>query len=83
MLRLAAAVAFLIGVGLYASFNADGLPGLSTQGLWFLVVAAAVGGCMAMNIGAIVAKAFPTPSSSLGSCCRRCGPRCFTTASST
>lgn len=52
MLRLAAAVAFLIGIGLYASFNADGLPGLSTQGLWFLIVAAAVGGYMAMNIGA-------------------------------
>ncbi len=52
MLRLAAAVAFLVAVGLYAAFNVDHLPGLSTQALWFLVVAAAVGGYMAMNIGA-------------------------------
>ncbi|WP_208300197.1 inorganic phosphate transporter [Aquabacterium sp. A08] len=52
MLRLAAAVAFLIGVGLYAAFSSEGLPGLSTQALWFLIVAAAVGGYMAMNIGA-------------------------------
>lgn len=52
MLRLAAAVAFLIGVGLYAAFSTEGLPGLSNQALWFLIVAAAVGGYMAMNIGA-------------------------------
>jgi PiT family inorganic phosphate transporter len=52
MLRLAAAVAFLVAVGLYAAFNVDHLPGLSTQALWFLIVAAAVGGYMAMNIGA-------------------------------
>ena len=52
MLRLAAAVAFLIGVGLYAAFSSEGLPGLSNQALWFLIVAAAVGGYMAMNIGA-------------------------------
>lgn len=52
MLRLAAAVAFLIAVGVYAALNADSLPGLSTQALWFLIVAAAVGGYMAMNIGA-------------------------------
>jgi PiT family inorganic phosphate transporter len=52
MLRLAAAVAFLVGVALYAAFNAEGIPGLPTQALWFLIVAAAVGGYMAMNIGA-------------------------------
>ncbi|WP_180683673.1 inorganic phosphate transporter [Tepidicella baoligensis] len=52
MLRLAAAVAFLVAVGLYAAFHVTRLPGLSTQALWFLVVAAAVGGYMAMNIGA-------------------------------
>ncbi|WP_198552386.1 inorganic phosphate transporter [Macromonas nakdongensis] len=52
MLRLAAAVAFLIAVGLYAAFNTESIPGLSNQALWFLVVAAAVGGYMAMNIGA-------------------------------
>ncbi|GAB3183083.1 inorganic phosphate transporter [Hydrogenophaga aquatica] len=52
MLRLAAAVAFLIAVGFYASFNGQAVPGLPTQGLWFLIVAAAVGGYMAMNIGA-------------------------------
>ncbi len=52
MLRLAAAVAFLIAVGFYAAFSTESLPGLSTQALWFLIVAAAVGGYMAMNIGA-------------------------------
>lgn len=52
MLRLAAAVAFLIAVGIYASFNADQVATLSPHALWFLVIAAAVGGYMAMNIGA-------------------------------
>ncbi len=52
MLRLGAAVAFLIGVGLYAALNAGTIPNLTTQAMWFLVVAAAVGGYMAMNIGA-------------------------------
>lgn len=52
MLRLAAAVAFLIAVGFYAALNAEHLPGLSNQSLWFLIVAAGVGGYMAMNIGA-------------------------------
>jgi inorganic phosphate transporter, PiT family len=52
MLRLAAAVAFLIAVGVYAAVNSESVPGLSTQALWFLIVAAAVGGYMAMNIGA-------------------------------
>jgi inorganic phosphate transporter, PiT family len=52
MLRLAAAVAFLVGVALYAAFNVEGIAGLPTQALWFLIVAAAVGGYMAMNIGA-------------------------------
>ena len=52
MLRLAAAVAFLIAVGIYASFNADHVAGLSPNALWFLVIAAAVGAYMAMNIGA-------------------------------
>ena len=51
-LRLAMAVAFLLAVGLYAAFNAQHVPGLSTQALWFLIIAAAVGGYMAMNIGA-------------------------------
>ena len=52
MMRLAAAVGFLVLVGLYAAFNTDHLPSLSTQSLWFLIIAAAVGGYMAMNIGA-------------------------------
>jgi len=52
MLRLAAAVAFLIAVGIYAAVNSASVAGLSTQALWFLIVAAAVGGYMAMNIGA-------------------------------
>jgi inorganic phosphate transporter, PiT family len=51
-LRLAAAVGFLALLGLYATLNIDGIPGLSNQGLWFLIVAAVVGGYMAMNIGA-------------------------------
>ena len=52
MLRLAAAVAFLIAVGIFASFNAEHVAGMSPNALWFLVIAAAVGGYMAMNIGA-------------------------------
>ncbi len=52
MLRLAASVAFLIAVGLYAAFSTESISGLSNQALWFLIVAAAVGGYMAMNIGA-------------------------------
>ncbi len=52
MLRLAASVAFLIAVGFYAAFSTESITGLSNQALWFLIVAAAVGGYMAMNIGA-------------------------------
>lgn len=52
MLRLAAAVAFLIAVGIFASFNAEHVAGISPNALWFLVIAAAVGAYMAMNIGA-------------------------------
>ncbi|MCX7692215.1 inorganic phosphate transporter [Tepidimonas taiwanensis] len=51
-LRLAAAVAALLIAGLYAALSVKALPGLSTQALWFLVIAAAVGAYMAMNIGA-------------------------------
>jgi len=51
-LRLAAAVGFLALLGVYATLNIEGLSGLSNQGLWFLIVAAVVGGYMAMNIGA-------------------------------
>lgn len=51
-LRLAAAVAGLVAAGLYAAVSVKALPGLSTQALWFLVIAAAVGAYMAMNIGA-------------------------------
>lgn len=52
MLRLAAAVVFLIAVGIFASFNAEHVAGISPNALWFLVIAAAVGAYMAMNIGA-------------------------------
>lgn len=52
MMRLAAAVGFLVLVGLFAAWNTASLPGLSNQALWFLIMAAAVGGYMAMNIGA-------------------------------
>lgn len=51
-LRLAAAVAAILIAGLYAALSVKALPGLSTQALWFLVIAAAVGAYMAMNIGA-------------------------------
>ncbi|MCX7814654.1 MAG: inorganic phosphate transporter [Tepidimonas ignava] len=51
-LRLAAAVAALVAAGLAATLMVRGTPGLSPQALWFLVIAAAVGGYMAMNIGA-------------------------------
>ncbi|TSE27103.1 inorganic phosphate transporter [Tepidimonas aquatica] len=51
-LRLAAAVAALVAAGLVAALMVRGTPGLSPQALWFLVIAAAVGGYMAMNIGA-------------------------------
>lgn len=51
-LRLAAAVAGLIAAGLYAAVEVGGVSGLSTQSLWFLVIAAAIGAYMAMNIGA-------------------------------
>ncbi len=51
-LRLAAAFAALMAAALYAALTVKGVPELTTQGLWFLVVAAAVGAYMAMNIGA-------------------------------
>ncbi len=50
--RLAAAVGFLILVALFAAWNSQSVAGLSPHALWFLVVAAAVGAYMAMNIGA-------------------------------
>jgi inorganic phosphate transporter, PiT family len=52
MMRLAAAIGFLVLVGLYAAWSSASVASLSHQALWFLVIAAAVGGYMAMNIGA-------------------------------
>ncbi|MFN4102828.1 MAG: inorganic phosphate transporter [Tepidimonas sp.] len=51
-LRLAAAVAGLVAAGLYAAVSVKAVAGLSTQALWFLIIAAAIGAYMAMNIGA-------------------------------
>ncbi|TSE27181.1 Sulfate permease CysP [Tepidimonas sediminis] len=51
-LRLAAAVMALLAAGIAAAVMVRPTPGLSTQALWFLVIAAAVGLYMAMNIGA-------------------------------
>ena len=51
-LQLATAVAFLLLVGLYASLTGASGAGLSSTSVWLLIVAAAVGAYMAMNIGA-------------------------------
>ncbi|WP_334153693.1 inorganic phosphate transporter [Tepidimonas sp.] len=42
-LRLAAAVAGLVAAGLYAAVSVKTAAGLSTQALWFLIIAAAIG----------------------------------------
>ncbi|MCW5653733.1 inorganic phosphate transporter [Hydrogenophaga sp.] len=52
VLQLAAAVLFLILVGVYASLTGASTTGLNTTAVWLLIVAAAVGAYMAMNIGA-------------------------------
>ncbi len=51
-LQLATAVAFLLLVGLYASLTGAAGTGLSQTAVWLLIVSAAVGAYMAMNIGA-------------------------------
>lgn len=51
-LQLATAVAFLLLVGLYASLTGAADAGLSRTAVWLLIIAAAVGAYMAMNIGA-------------------------------
>ncbi|MBL0917556.1 MAG: inorganic phosphate transporter [Hydrogenophaga sp.] len=51
-LQLATAVAFLLLVGLYASLTGASGTGLSQTAVWLLIVSAAVGAYMAMNIGA-------------------------------
>jgi len=52
VLQLGAAVCFLILVGIYASLTGASAVGLSSSAVWLLIVAAAVGAYMAMNIGA-------------------------------
>jgi inorganic phosphate transporter, PiT family len=52
VLQLGAAVCFLIMVGVYASLTGASAVGLSSSAVWLLIVAAAVGAYMAMNIGA-------------------------------
>ncbi len=52
VLQLGAAVLFLLLVGLYAALTGAFTGGLTTQATWLLIVAAAVGAYMAMNIGA-------------------------------
>ena len=50
--QLGAAVLFLLVVGLYASLTGASAAGLANSAMWLLIVAAAVGAYMAMNIGA-------------------------------
>ena len=50
--QLGAAVLFLLIVGLYASLTGASTASLTTSAMWLLIVAAAVGAYMAMNIGA-------------------------------
>lgn len=52
VLQLSASVAFLLVVGLYASLTGADVAGLSGSAVWLLIIAAVVGGYMAMNIGA-------------------------------
>jgi PiT family inorganic phosphate transporter len=52
VLQLGAAVLFLILVGVYASLTGASTVGLASSAVWLLIVAAAVGAYMAMNIGA-------------------------------
>lgn len=52
VLQLGAAIAFLLLVGLYASLTGANVAGLSGSSIWLMIVAAVVGGYMAMNIGA-------------------------------
>ncbi len=51
-LQLGSALAFLVAVGVYASLTGANVVGLSPASVWLLIVAAVVGGYMAMNIGA-------------------------------
>jgi len=51
-LQLATAVAFLLLVGVYASLTGASGTGLGQTAVWLLIVSAAVGAYMAMNIGA-------------------------------
>ncbi len=51
-LQLGVALLFLLLVGLYASLTGAAVAGLSPSSVWLLIVAAAVGAYMAMNIGA-------------------------------
>lgn len=52
VLQLGASIAFLLIVGLYASLTGANVAGLSSSAVWLLIIAAVVGGYMAMNIGA-------------------------------
>jgi PiT family inorganic phosphate transporter len=50
--QLGAAVIFLMLVGVYASLTGASAASLTSSAMWLLIVAAAVGAYMAMNIGA-------------------------------
>lgn len=52
VLQLGGALLFLLLTGLYASLTGAADASLSTSAVWLLIVAAAVGAYMAMNIGA-------------------------------
>lgn len=51
-LRLVGAVLFVVGMGLFALFQLQGVVALGGTALWFIVVAASVAAYMAMNVGA-------------------------------
>lgn len=52
VLQLGASIAFLLGMGLYAAGRVGGIPWLSHEQGWFLIVSVVVAGYMAMTIGA-------------------------------
>ncbi|WP_066268584.1 inorganic phosphate transporter [Hydrogenophaga palleronii] len=51
-LQLGAALSFLLVVALYAAATGASTTGLTSSAIWLLIVAAAVGAYMAMNVGA-------------------------------
>lgn len=61
VLQLGASIAFLLGLGLYTAARVDGMPWLSHELAWFLIVSVVVAGYMAMTIGANDAASSVSP----------------------